>query len=281
EEPKPVVPAPVVKKEEPKPVTPAPVAAVKKEEPKPVVPAPVVKKEEPKPTTPAPVIPAPVAVVKKEEPKPATTSTEEEDPFASVFESDDKAALSAIKGNVMKKSNSENLNGAKLILKANGRKIDSITTVVNGGFMFSKLKPGTNYELYVSRKGYFDQKVTVNSSVLQPGQTGTVKVQLDADPNFKDTGESGLVFVLKGKVTNDSNNPQAGITVTLTNNIDKTSVEVKADQKGEYSFNLKKQCHYTVKAERGSCKSLPINKSTIGLQASQTFEQNLVIKCGE
>ena len=220
--------------------------------------------------------PTPAPVTAKKE-----ANVEDEDPFAEVFNASDKSAVSAIKGNVLKKTNSENLNGAKLILKANGKKIDSITTVVNGGFMFTKLTPGTNYELYVSRKGYYDQKVAINSSVLQPGQTGTMKVILEPDPNQKEVLDANgeMVFVLKGKVVNESNAPQAGVTVILTNNIDKTSIEAKANQQGEYTFSLRKQCHYTVKAERGNCKSQPFNKSTIGAQESKSFDQDLVIKC--
>ncbi|HWZ22297.1 MAG TPA: carboxypeptidase-like regulatory domain-containing protein, partial [Cytophagaceae bacterium] len=179
----------------------------------------------------------------------------------------------------IKSGTTESLNGAKLILKANGKKVDSITTVVSGGFTFTKLAAGANYEVYVSRRGYFDQKVTVNSGILQPGQTGTVKVSLVVDPNQKEVADPEMVFVLKGKVVNAAKVAQAGVTITLTNNIDKTSTEVKADQKGEYSFNLRKQCHYTVKAARGTCASLPFNKSTIGAKASQTFEQELEIKC--
>ena len=315
EEPKVVTPAPivvppVVKKEEPKVVTPAPVVVppvVKKEEPKVVAPAPivtppVVKKEEPKVVAPAPVVvlpikkeelkviaPAPVvaaSVVKKEEPKVVPPITkkeepEEDDPFGGILHKTETTttSTSAIKGTVLKSGTTENLNGAKLILKANGKKVDSITTVVSGGFMFTKLSSGTNYEVYVSRRGYFDQKVTVNSSVLQPGQTGTVKVSLVVDPSQKEVAEPEMVFVLKGKVVNAAKVAQPGVTITLTNNIDKTTSEVKADQKGEYSFSLRKQCHYTIKAVRGTCASLPFNKSTIGAQSSQTLEQELVIKC--
>jgi outer membrane protein OmpA-like peptidoglycan-associated protein len=290
EEPKVVTPPVEVKKEEPKVVTPP--VEVKKEEPKVVTPV-VVKKEEPKVVTPPvevkkeePKIVTPV-IVKKEEPKVVTPPVEvkkeepveESDPFNDVFGSTEKAATSAIKGTVLKSGTSETLNGTKIILKSNGRKIDSITTVVNGGFMFSKLPPGANYEVYVSRKGYYDQKVTINSSGLQPGQTGTVKVALVNDPNQKDELEPSMVFMLKGKVVNEAKAPQAGVTVFLTNNIDKTTSEVKANQQGEYSFTLRRQCHYTVKATRGNCNSPALNKSTIGLQSSQTFDVELIIKC--
>ncbi len=203
----------------------------------------------------------------------------EEDPFAEVFTKKETTATSAIKGTVLKGGTAENLNGAKLILKSNGKKIDSTTTVVGGGFMFTKLPASTNYEVYVSRKGYFDQKISVNSSALMPGQTGTIKVNLVLDPNQKDVAEPEMVFLLKGKVVNETNVAQSGVTVSLTNNMDKTTTEVKANQQGEYSFPLRKQCHYTVKATRANCKSLPFNKSTIGLQSSQTFELELVIRC--
>jgi hypothetical protein len=284
--PTPVVTPPVVKKEEPKVVTPTPVVTppvVKKEEPKvvtptPVVTPPVVKKEEPKVVTPTPVVTPPV--VKKEEPKVVTPPTED-DPFGDVFTKTEPTATSAIKGTVIKSGTTESLNGTKLVLKANGKRVDSITTVVSGGFMFTKLAPGVNYEVYVSRKGYFDQKVTVNSSVLQPGQTGNIKVNLVLDPNQKDTPtESELVFVLKGKVVSDAGVAQPGAMVSITNNIDKTTIELKTNQQGEYTYNLRKQCHYTVKAYRGTtCKSDPFNKSTIGVQQSQTYDLELVIRC--
>ena len=268
EEPKPMV-APVVKKEEPKPVLVAPV--VKKEEPKPVV-APVVKKEEPKPVVVAPV-------VKKEEPKPVA----EDDPFGGLLSNVDKTATNTctIKGSVFKKGTTEGINTTKLILKSDGKEIATTNSVLTGTFSFTKLEAGKDYEIFAERKGYLPQKISVSSSSLQPGQTGNVKVYLDLDPNQKDlANEPDVLITLKGKVTDSKTNaPAAGATIVITDNIDKTSREIKTDFTGGYSIVLRKQAHFTIKASKGTCVSDPVNKSTIGINASQTMDGNLVMKC--
>jgi len=164
-------------------------------------------------------------------------------------------------------------------LKSNGNVIDNLTTSVNGGFMFSKLPTGTNYEVYATRKGYFDQKININSSGLLPGQIGKVKINLVRDPAQDDKIESDVQFTLKGKIINKAKVIQSGAVITLTNNIDKTSTEIKANQQGEYTFELRKQCHYTIKAVKGNCKSAPINKSTIGLTTSDTFIIDITLIC--
>ncbi len=275
---KPVSP-PVVKKEE-KPVTP-PVTTpkvetkpveVKKEEP--VTPPVVVKKEE-KPVTPPVTTP-------KVETKPVEVKKEEssDDPFADILTRTEDKSLCAIKGVVLKNGSPEILNGVKLTIRTkDGKQIGTTTSVLNGTFTFTKLASLTDYEIIAEKQGYFMQKINVNSAVLQPGQTGNIKIQLDADANAVASSNEVLI-VLKGKVLDSkTKGTLSQATIKITNNIDKTSQEIKTDANGEYSVNLKKQAHYTIKASHSGCASESINKSTIGVQTSQTMELDVTVVC--
>jgi outer membrane protein OmpA-like peptidoglycan-associated protein len=278
-------------KPEPNPNTVAPkentAAPVAKKEPVATPPAPVAKVETSTPKT-APAEPkstpvaTPPASTEVRTATPAPADDADADPFGGVFTAIDKTATSVIKGTVVKEGSSETLNGAKLILRANGQKVDSMITMINGGFTFAKLAPNTDYDVYISRKGYHEQQVKVSAASVAPGKTGTIRISLSPDGAYKEEASTDqeLKFVLKGKVYTETGAlALPGTTVLLTNNMDKTSTELIINAQGEYQTELKKQSHYTVKAIRGNCQSTPVNKSTIGLQNAETFELDLRVEC--
>ncbi|MCS6824860.1 MAG: carboxypeptidase-like regulatory domain-containing protein, partial [Cytophagaceae bacterium] len=211
-----------------------------------------------------------------------SSKSEDEDDFLNdIFAKSDILNTSTIKGIVQKNGTTETLNGVQLIIKSDGKEIAKTSSILGGAFSFNKLEPNKDYEIYASKPGYYEQKIFVQSSVLKPGQVGNIKIYLDVDPNQKDVvDQSNVVILLEGKVIDEvTKQIVSGAKVTLVNNIDKSTQETTTDEKGNYKFNLKKQAHYTLKASKGTCVSGPNNKSTIGIQTSQTLEQNIFIKC--
>jgi hypothetical protein len=189
-----------------------------------------------------------------------------------------KSYLSLIKGVVYKKGTNEVLNNTKIILETEDSKVDSSITFIGGTYTLHVKDKEAKHKMYVYRKGYKPLLIDIPDTLLDKHQVSVIKIQLELDGTGEHK-ETEVVILLKGVVINTTDQPVAGATIFVKNNIDKTSRQITCDAYGKYSLPLKKYSHYTLTATKGNCSSEKLNKSTIEIKESTTIEGNLKINC--
>jgi hypothetical protein len=188
-----------------------------------------------------------------------------------------KSYTSLIKGVVYKKGTNEILNNTKIILETEEAKVDSSITAIGGMYTLHVHDRTAKHQMYVYRKGYKPLLISIPDTLLDKHAVSVVKIQLE--PDGTDHQDEQVKIVLKGKVLNSEGNGMPGVSITIKNNIDKTTQQITCDMNGRYQLELKKYSHYTVSASKGTCTSEKVNKSTISIKESATLEQDLVISC--
>jgi outer membrane protein OmpA-like peptidoglycan-associated protein len=166
----------------------------------------------------------------------------------------------------------DGLQSATIFVTSSGAKKETLTSN-NKGLSSLTYQPSANYRFETVMEGY-DKKVT-EVSADKLAVTDTLKL-----PLVKVVSK----FTLTGKVYSaDNNTPLPNSIAYLTNKTDLSVKEVKCDEKGAFTFELKPESDYSVRisiiSSGGKCSANSTECSTKGLKTDANFNQSFPVFC--